>query len=82
MFTGPIAVLQPLLAGFCQLSGPSCRHTPADAVGLGCGENGAGSCRSAEVKHATAVGGDMLIVTDVRAEVAAEFVVIAIERVS
>jgi hypothetical protein len=72
----------PGITRFCQLSRQSYRHTPSDAVGLGCGENGEDSGRATEVKRATAAGRDMLVVTEARAEVVAEFVVAATEAVS
>ena len=47
-------------------------------VGLPCREHGEGGFRATEIKHATLVGGNMLVVTDAR-EVVAEFVVAATE---
>ena len=65
--------------GLCQLSRQSCRHTPAGAVSLSCFEDGEQDGRATEMKHATAVGGNMLVVTDARTEVVAEFIVAATE---
>jgi hypothetical protein len=62
---------------FCQLSCQSCRRTPADTVSLSCLEESEHGCRTAEVKHATAVGGNMLVVAGARTEVVSESVVAA-----
>ncbi|MFC7738947.1 hypothetical protein ACFQX4_24850 [Roseomonas sp. GCM10028921] len=50
---------------------------PPEAVRLPCRENGEHGGCTTEMKHAAAVGRDMLVVADARAEVVAEFVVIA-----
>lgn len=42
---------------------------PADAVSLSCFKDGEHGCRTTEMKHATAAGRNMLVVTDARAEV-------------
>ena len=52
---------------------------PADAVSLSCFKDGEHGGRTTEMKHATAVGGNMLVVTDARTEVVAGFVVAATE---
>jgi hypothetical protein len=52
---------------------------PADAVSLRCLENSEHGGRTTEMKHATAVSRNMLVVTDARAEVIAEFIVAATE---
>lgn len=64
---------------FCQLPRQTGRRTPLEAVILTCRKNGEHGRRMTEMKHATAVGGNMLVVADVRAEVVAEFVVAATE---
>jgi hypothetical protein len=60
---------------FCQISRQNCCRTRADAAGLRCPEDGEHGCRATEVKHATAAGGDRLVVTHARTEMVAEFVV-------
>ncbi|WP_342452536.1 ATP-binding protein [Pararoseomonas baculiformis] len=57
---------------FCQLPRQTGRRTPLEAVSLPCRENGEHGRRMTEMKHATAVGGNMLIVTDAGAEMIAE----------
>ena len=52
---------------------------PADAVSLRCLKNCEHGDRTTQMKHATAVGGNMLVVTDARAQVVAELVVAATE---
>ena len=52
---------------------------PADAVSLSCFKDGEHGGRTTEMKHATAADGNMLVVTDARAEVVSEFVVAATE---
>ena len=65
--------------GLCQRSRQNCRHSLADAVILSCHENGKSAFRATQLKYATAICGNMLVVTDARAEVIAEFVVTATE---
>ena len=50
-----------------------------DAVSLPCSEDGEHGCRTTEMKHATAAGGNMLVVTDAKTELVAEFIVAATE---
>ena len=64
---------------FCQLSRQRCRRVPPEAVCLPCFKDGERGCRTTEMKHAAAVGGNVLVVADARAEVIAEFVVAATE---
>ncbi|WP_424138086.1 hypothetical protein, partial [Roseomonas chloroacetimidivorans] len=63
----------------CQLSRQKCTRRLADAASLRCGENGERGCGATEMKHAAAVGGDMLVVAAARAEVVAKFIVAATE---
>ena len=67
--------LQERIRGFCQLSRQGCRRMRADAVGLPCRKYGEGGFRATEMKLTAAIGGNMLVVTDARAEVVAEFVI-------
>jgi hypothetical protein len=69
------AILDTLADGFCQISRQNCCRTRADAAGLRCPADGEHGCRATEVKHATAAGGDRLVVTHARTELVAEFVV-------
>lgn len=52
---------------------------PPEAISLPCLEDGERGSRTTKMKHAAAVGGNMLVVTDARAEVVPEFVVAATE---
>lgn len=67
---------------FCELSRRRRGRTQPEAVSLPCRQNGERGCRTTELKHAAAVGGNMLVVTYTGAEVVAEFVMGLAEAVS
>ena len=55
---------------------------PPEAISLPCLQDGERGYRTTEMKHTMAAGGNMLVVTDARAEVVSEFVVAATEALS
>ena len=63
----------------CQRSRRRCRRTSPEAVRLPCLKDSEHDGRTTEMKHATAVRGNMLVVADARADVVAEFIVATTE---
>ena len=50
-----------------------------EAASVPCLKNAEHGSRTSEMKHATAADGNMLLVTSARAEVVAEFIIVAAE---
>jgi hypothetical protein len=75
----PVLEIHGLLQRFCQRSRQTWRHELGGELRLRCLDDGEHSGDTTEMKQATAVGGDVLVVVGLQAEKVAEFVIASAE---